>query len=204
VKTKSCLKLAYYPNFSRFFGLVQLIFSYQGKLWFLIERLESAEKQRLGRAPWQNRIIPNWAYLRTKANSTSASSLKSRLEVFSLGDIGHVSVITPQARTSYLGLLFDFTGAQLTMIVYRTTMCLAPNRRMSSLETSTAKTEDAVLRCHQRAALGLVPAPCGSGLQSRQVRREHPSDSNTAAACSSSQRPRSFRRHPSATLGTLH
>jgi len=137
VKAKSGLEVAYYPNFSRFFGLVQLIFSYQGGLWFLIEGLEGAEKQRFGRVPWQNRIIPNWAYLRTKANGTSASSLKSRLEVFSPDDIG--AFVSPrQTRTSHLGLLFDFTGAQLTMVVYRTTMCLTPNRSMSSLETSTA------------------------------------------------------------------
>ena len=95
VRTKSGLEIAYYPNFSRFFGLVQLIFSYQGRLWFLIERLEGAEKQRFGRAPWQNRIIPNWAYLRTKTNGASAASLKSRLEVFSLDDIERVRVITP-------------------------------------------------------------------------------------------------------------
>jgi hypothetical protein len=44
VNTKPGLQIAYYPNCKRIFGIVQLIFSYQGKLWLLVEKLEGATK----------------------------------------------------------------------------------------------------------------------------------------------------------------
>ena len=94
--TKSGLDIAYEPSARRVFGIVQLIFTYAGTLWLLVEKLEG-EENRNKLPPWQSRIIPNWTHLRTLTTTreNAPASLSARLEVFPLDNVERVRIIVP-------------------------------------------------------------------------------------------------------------
>jgi len=62
--TQTKLQLDYEPDDKRHFGIVNLTFEMNGKLWILVEVLEGSQPHN--KPPWQNGIIPNWAHLQTK------------------------------------------------------------------------------------------------------------------------------------------
>jgi hypothetical protein len=103
VLTQSNIEIARTPNGTRKFGLLQLIFEYEGELLLLIETLEGAnvtkDKRRKKRmqVKWQNPIIPNWHHLRTMTTKKSnhPAALSRRLDVFPADCMERVVVVTP-------------------------------------------------------------------------------------------------------------
>ena len=90
--TQTKLRLDFYPDADRRFGIVHLIFELNGGLWLLLEVLEGAEK---GKKPaWQSSVIPNWAHLQTKSTKNGAPcALSNRLQVTPLECVERVRVI---------------------------------------------------------------------------------------------------------------
>ena len=90
--TQTKLRLDFYPDADRRFGIVHLIFELNGGLWLLLEVLEGAEK---GKTPaWQSSVIPNWAHLQTKSTKNGAPcALSNRLQVIPLECVERVRVI---------------------------------------------------------------------------------------------------------------
>jgi hypothetical protein len=61
------VSVAYAPDKYRNFGLVHLLFSFDSRLWMLVEILDGANNNTTRKkAPWADPIIPNWPRLKTR------------------------------------------------------------------------------------------------------------------------------------------
>jgi len=102
VLTQSGIEIARTPNATRVFGIVQLIFVYDGGLFLLIEALEGANvtkdkrKKKRMQLKWQSAIIPNWHHLRTETTKAgTVTALSRRLHIRPLDSVERVVIITP-------------------------------------------------------------------------------------------------------------
>jgi hypothetical protein len=102
--TQTGLRIFYEADAERSFAIVHLMFQFGGKLWLLLEMLEGADNNRT-KPPWQNRIIPNWAHLRTQTGSRGNAPLSwsTRLQVLHVDSVERVRVIVPDPNQPLVG-----------------------------------------------------------------------------------------------------